>query len=270
MVRKNYALAKAEIHEDLGPIIIATNEAVSLFRPGQSKETVGFVKPRFTGLKEVSHLALGTFVILTNHTDQVLSQAQIDRLQQFKVGIEKSSSMIKNSEALKPEDFTRQEWLIKKTLAFLAKVIEEKRVSQLDLQQFSRSTSANLLENADEAAAFAIETIDSAMVKWHKAMTPEEWSKLHVIVMTSHMPRQRSLLIQYFSKILGEKNECEKIIVAEGLTTDDQAIDLLLTHILDRKLAVGFFNDPWRMHRDLLSDGAAKFLKRNELHGSQP
>ena len=88
--------------------------------------------------------------------------------------------------------------------------------------------------------------------------------------MTSHMPRQGLLSFQYFSKLLNQAQEGDQIIVAEsaGTTDEEQAIDLLLTHMLDGKVAVEFFKDPWRMHRDLLSDGAKEWLEKHKLQGN--
>ena len=84
------------------------------------------------------------------------------------------------------------------------------------------------------------------------------------------MPRPGLLSYQYFSKLLNQNQEGEQIIVAEGLTDEEQAIDLLLTHIIDGKVAVEFFQDPWRMHRDLLSDGGELYLKEHKLQASWP
>ena len=43
----------------------------------------------------------------------------------------------------------------------------------------------------------------------------------------------------------------------------EPGMDLLATHALDRKVAIDFFKDKWRMHRDLLSDGARQYLKKH-------
>ena len=38
-------------------------------------------------------------------------------------------------------------------------------------------------------------------------------------------------------------------------------MDLLGTHLLDTDIGVAFFEDPWRMHRDLLGDAAATYIE---------
>ena len=267
-LQRNYAHAKDEIRQNLGPIIFCTNDSVSLLK-GKDKTTVPFITPRSTGLKEIAHITLGSYILLTNHTDEILTAEKIERLQAFKTGIEKAAPDLQNNEGLEPRDDSRQEELIKKTISFLSNVINAKRVSHTDLQKYVRSCAVPDLENAYEAAGSQITTIDDAVAIWHKQMTPEEWSNLHVIILISHMPRQRLLSFQYFSKLLNQPQEGKQIIVSEGPSNDEQAIDLLLTHILDGKVALDFFRDPWRMHRDLLSDGAQKYLQEHKLQGNQ-
>lgn len=266
-LHKNYAHAKDEIRQKLGPIIFCTNMDISLHK-GSNVTTVPFQKPRYTGLKQVSHITLGTFVLLTNHTDEKLSADQIERLTAYKAGIEKAVPELQKNQGLVAADDARQQELIAKTLAFLGKVLNDKQVSQADLQTYVRTCTVPDLENAYDAAGSQIRAMDEAVSKWHKEMTDDEWSKLHVIILTSHMPRPGLLSYQYFSKLLNQSQEGEQIIVAEGMTDEEQATDLLLTHIIDGKVAVAFFQDPWRMHRDLLSDGGELYLKEHKLQAN--
>ncbi|MBI2811019.1 MAG: hypothetical protein HYX67_09355 [Candidatus Melainabacteria bacterium] len=170
-------------------------------------------------------------------------------------------------EGLEPSDDARQDALIAKTLTFLDKTIKEKRVSADDLQSYTRATSVPDLENAYEAVSSQLTSMDKTMAKWRKEMTPAQWNNLYVFIATAHMPRQELLAYQYFAKLLNQSQEGDRIVVGEnpGTTTEEQGIDLLLTHILDRKIAIQFFNDPWRMHRDLLSDAGKKWLQEHKL-----
>lgn len=270
LLMKNYGLAKDELHERLGPIVLCMDNSLTLIN-GKHREKIPFIKLHYTGLKEVSHITLGTFVLLVNHTDENLSDKTIARLNEYKSGIEKASSQVSTNEGLKPEDEARQKALISTTLAFLERSIKEKRVSADELQVYVRATSVPDLENADEAVASQMTSMDKAMAKWRKELTPEEWNKLYIFIATAHMPRQQLIAFQYFAKLLNQTQEGDRVIVGEnpGTTTEEQGIDLVLTHILDRKVAVQFFNDPWRMHRDLLSDAGTKWLNEHKLEASQ-
>ncbi len=267
---RNYTDAKAELHDRLGPFVLCMGNSLTLIS-GKTRETIPFIKQHYTGLKEVSHITLGTFVLLVNHVDETISDKSISKLKEYKSAIEKASPEVSKNEGLEPSDDARQEALIAKTLAFLDKTIKAKRVSADELQSYVRATSVPDLENAYEAVASQLTSMDKTMAKWRKEMTPDQWSKLYVFIATAHMPRQELLAYQYFAKLLNQSQEGDRIIVGENpeTTTEEQGIDLLLTHILDRKVAIQFFNDPWRMHRDLLSDAGKKWLQEHKLEAAQ-
>ncbi len=266
---RNYSHAKEELHERLGPIVLCMDSSLTLIN-GKHREKIPFIKQHYTGLKEVSHITLGTFVLLVNHTDENMSDTTIQRLKEYKSGIEKASAQVSTNEGLVPSDDARQNALIAKTLTFLDKCIKDKRVSAGELQSYVRATSVPDLENAYEAVASQMASMDKAMAKWRKELSPEEWNRLYVFIATAHMPRQQLIAYQYFAKLLNQSQEGDRVIVGEnpGATTEEQGIDLVLTHMLDRKIAVQFFNDPWRMHRDLLSDAGKKWLKKHKLEAS--
>ncbi len=269
-LRRNYATAKAEIRHNLKAIVICMDNSLTLVR-GDKRESIPFIKPHYTGLKEVAHITLGTFVLLVNHTDEQLSDSTIAKLREYKSEIEKSSPLVPTEEALEPADQARQKALIQQTLEFLSKTIENKRVTAQGLRSFVHSTSVPDLENANDAVASQMVSMDEAMAKFRSEMTADQWKNMYVFIATMHMPRQQLIAYQYFAKLLNQKQEGDRIIVGEspGNMTEEQGIDLILTHILDRQIAIQFFNDPWRMHRDLLSDAGRKWLKSHKLKADQ-
>ena len=52
---------------------------------------------------------------------------------------------------------------------------------------------------------------------------------------------------------------------AEGLFEESRALNLLGTYSLDTDIGFAFFDDKKRMHRDLLEDGAAEYLKTMKI-----
>jgi len=53
-----------------------------------------------------------------------------------------------------------------------------------------------------------------------------------------------------------------RLLYAEGIARCDDALGLLGTVVLDRGAAEIFFHDPTRMDRDVMADGARKYLDR--------
>ena len=91
-------------------------------------------------------------------------------------------------------------------------------------------------------------------------MTPDEWKALKVVILGSALPRKQSLTVQYFARLLGEPGEGPRIIYAESIRDEATALDQMATRALDTTIGADFFNDPTRMHRDLLSDAAHDYL----------
>jgi hypothetical protein len=68
------------------------------------------------------------------------------------------------------------------------------------------------------------------------------------------------VVMQYFLRLLHEPAEGGRVVYAETLWEESQAMDLLGTHLLDGSVGEAFFGDYMRMHRDLLGDAAKQYL----------
>jgi len=91
-------------------------------------------------------------------------------------------------------------------------------------------------------------------------MTAEDWRALRVVIIGSHMAREGEVAEQYFLRLLGEAGEGDRVVYAEGLWQPRDALDLLATHRVDLGAGAAFFGEPMRMHRDILGDGARRWL----------
>jgi len=80
------------------------------------------------------------------------------------------------------------------------------------------------------------------------------------LIIGPHMPREDLVVMQYFLRLLHEPREGRRVVYAESLWTEPQALDLLGTHLLDGGVGEAFFGDYMRMHRDLLGDAASQYL----------
>src|SRR5262249_7199121 len=131
------------------------------------------------------------------------------------------------------ESLKRQQQIFTASLAFLDKVLERKQVSGEELTTFTREIAPLVLADAEESDQLQIDALHAQPNTWRKQMSPDEWKRLHVVVMGSAMPRKGNLAVQYFAKFLGEPGEGRRIIYAEALWDEAKALDLLGTHLLD-------------------------------------
>ena len=105
----------------------------------------------------------------------------------------------------------------------------------------------------------------STAAAWQKQLTPAEWKALYVVMIGPHMPRDQECSIQFFERLFREPEEGKRVIYAEALWKETDALDLLATHEVDEAAGTAFFGDPMRMHRDLLADAAKDYLDTHPL-----
>ena len=272
--RQSYNIAKKEIRAHLGPVILLSKGKMILLKNGK-REELPFIPEEWTVLKVADHITLAIFVMLTNHTDEKLSSEIVSRLENFRKLIVETEPEFKSLKYSGLGDKTgiegsasekRQESILKSSLEFLDGVIAARFVSFPDLQGFTRAVKDRAMENAYEAASFELHLIKTQVETWRSQMTDSEWNRLYVVISGSHMARKRETTSQYFLPLLKEKEEGRRVVYNEGSDDEEKSLDLLATHILDSRIAFAYFHDKMRMHRDLLGDGAAKYLKKQKLH----
>lgn len=259
--REIYSEARTRTIKKSQPIIVAVNE-VLILHDGSTKETTQIISEKYTLLKSVDHIVLATYVALELDTDQVLRPEKLQQLQELMSLSKRALESLDNS-GLKGEVLDRQKQLINLSLKLLASTISEKRISDQALTDFCRSSEKMVMRNVDDAVADQLHAIDLQVRAWRKQLGPERWEQLNVVIVSGHMPRERNSDMQYFGKLLKQNREGGRLFYCEGLSEESDGLNLVGTHILDKKIAVAFFKDEWRMHRDLLSDGAAKYLSKH-------
>ena len=257
--RSAYALARSDKYSTAGPLIIQKEDKLILDYNGK-REEVNVIPPKYTLLKSVAHIPLTIFVILEDAHSKPLSQAALSRLKTFRESYLKAAQNLDRWK-LTDDCLDRQNLLISESSEFIDQIIKSGSISDARLMQFTRRTGALVLENAYEAISFELSAIDKQMKKWQQEIPAADWKRLHIAVMSGHMPREQNSAMMYFQRLLKEKREGQSVIYGEGKNEELYAIELVSTHMLDKEIAVYFFKDPWRMHRDLLSDGAKRYLK---------
>src|SRR5690606_6006234 len=104
------------------------------------------------------------------------------------------------------------------------------------LAKLIRQTLPQVNENVTLAVRLRIDNYHRQALAWQSTLSAEEWSRLRVVIPGAPLPRANNLAVQYFAKLLGEPGEGARIIYAESLFAQSQAIDLLGTHLLDSRI----------------------------------
>lgn len=134
------------------------------------------------------------------------------------------------------------------------------------MNAFAGAMGPAVLRLTDHATGVQLEALHGAVGKALGMLSAAERRSLQVVVVGDHQARRRSLAMQYFRKRLREAEGVEeRVTYGEGITTAEEAMELVGARRLDRHIAGAFFGDPRRLQRDVLGDSARTRLEAVEL-----
>ena len=240
--RAAYAEARGRALAAAGPVLIVGPAQITLL-DGAARSTFELTPPRYHFLKAMAHLALGL------HALHYLAEPDPARLAALRSAASRALDEL-STRGLPEAQLNRQREIVRLSLAFSA---------DGGLAGYERAVAPLLLANALDAARAEIADLDAAVEAARRALGPAGFARLHVVVVGAHMAREGEIALQYFEKLLGER-EGQRLVFAEGIWDEPGELQLLATHLLDSSVGGGFFGDPRRMHRDLLSDAATQIL----------
>jgi hypothetical protein len=261
--RAEYQQALAATLVQPGPLILEEGDNLILVRNGERTSVT--VKPvGYHELKAVAHIPLALYVMLSFPPEATISADRRQRLRHYR------ELMISAYESLSRRHFTsaqlqRQKMIFNACFELLQGALGTGQVSAATLKAFTRTVSPMPLSNVADATALEMRELYSTTAAWKKQLNPAEWKALHVVMIGPHMPRDQECSIQFFERLFRDPEEGKRIIYAEALWNEKDALNLLATHVVDESAGQAFFGDPMRMHRDLLADGAKAYLDLHPL-----
>jgi hypothetical protein len=260
--RAAYAQARKDLLAKHGPVIIADGASVVLLHHG--KRTEVNVTAMADIVKPVSHTPLAIYAILLAAGDGELPEESLTKLRGIRELIEPAAKSLVGR-GLPDDIVSLQKQILTASASFLDEVLATKKVKAEARLAFTRKLGPLLLESTAFAATTQLDEMHKQVMAWKADMTAAEWRQLRVLIPGSSPPRKDNLRTQYFARLLGEKGEGDRIVYAEALFEESRALNLLGSYQLDTGIGADFFDDPSRMHRDLLADGAAAHLKKMDF-----
>jgi len=257
--RAAYADAKSRVLASSGPTLIVNGDNFALLRDGRRVEA-NVAAPIYDSVKTIAHIPLAIYVTLTPGDGAVGDDRlkTLDGLRALIPPAEASLDTLKLSAAT----LARQKQIVAASLDFLDDVAGRRKFARSALLAFTRGMAPLVMENVTEAIRAQLDATHAQVSAWRRDLSPQEWNQLHVLIIGPHMPREDLVVKQYFLRLLDEPREGRRVVYAESLWEEPQALDLLGTHLLDGSVGEAFFGDYMRMHRDLLGDAAKQYLPR--------
>jgi hypothetical protein len=257
--RAGYQRTKESTLAHGGPVILVEGDKVVL-RRGNARQEAAHTPAIYHVLKAVAHVPLALDVMLAPHAgDATLDEAVLAELRQIRSLMEDAEPSLA-TRGLEPEQLDRARTIFAESRKFLDAVVQARCCSRERRIAFARRMTPMVMKNVGDASRAELDALHSRVIAWRKEMSADEWTALKVVILGSALPRKQNEALQYFARLLGEPGEGPRIIYAESVRDEAKALDLLATSEVDTGIGVDFFNDPTRMHRDLLSDAAKDYL----------
>jgi hypothetical protein len=256
--RMLYAQAKAMAMARKDPVLIVVGDDLVL-RKGDKRTSVRVIPQIYHTLKSFAHIPMALDVALAAHGESPLDEETLRELRDYR-GLFAAATEKLATAGLDGEERERQKAILAAATTFVDSILAKRCCTSAERIAFARQMNPLVMANAAAAARAALDMLHRQVCQWKGEMTPEEWSRVTVLIIGRQLPRKDNLAVQYFARLFGQSGEGKRLIYAEGLAEEPRALDLLATYRVDTQIGIDFFNDPLRMQRDLLADVARSYL----------
>jgi hypothetical protein len=258
--RAAYQRAKDAAQARRGPLILAEGDNLVLLRSGQAREDVKVIPEVYHSLKAVAHIPLALDVLLASRPGDLRSaDGVLDELRQYRAMIVDAEKSL-GTHGFDNEQMERQKKIITESMKLLDSILQGREPTQAERIDYARRMNPLVMANVADSVRGQLDGYHRQVTAWKSRMTPEDWSRLRVIVMGMALPRKNNTAMQYFERLLGEPGEGGRVIYSESVFDEAKALDALAVRDVDTQIGIDFFNEPLRMHRDLLGDAATLYV----------
>jgi hypothetical protein len=252
------------------PVILDLGGTFVLKYNGQT-EKVRVIPDSYHDMKTFGHALFSIYLVLSPESQGPLRDETKITLSGIKSHIEQSEAVLSTLE-LTPDEATLTRKLADAARQFLNQTLADNAYSPEKLRKFYDSTAATLDEVIMAAAKNELTLAEKTVDAWLNRMSPDEKSRLAIVVATVHQARARGLSLQYFEKKFGfhagegAQNE-NGFVVLESTFSEKEALEQLAKHYIDREAAGMILHDPERLQRDLLADATGRILNSKNITG---
>ncbi len=248
-----YAGARDGVRHQV-PILVVLPSELALHHQNQ-RQSVGYSRASFARAKSAAHVAVALFALTCAESKAEQSRTAVARL------LEHLAAALDG--APPPERAAVDdeiEALLERCLLF-ARVARERKPSERLRAEFASDAGPRILRITELATCEQIAGLHQEVEAIFSKLSAADQAELQVVVVGDHQARARSLGMQYFKRRFQEQAETDqRVTYGENITDEEEAISLVATRRLDKRIAQAFFGDENRLQRDVLGDAAKRCL----------
>ena len=249
-----YRGARDGVRQQVAILVVLPN-ALALHRQDH-RQSMPFSRPSFAQAKSAAHIAVALFALTCAEATGEQRRAGVARLLEH-IGAALDSMQGATPAPLDPEIAA----LLEICLSF-ARVSREGIPSERLRAEFASQAGQRILSITELATREQIAALHDAAEAIWRTLSPTDQAEIQVVVVGDHQARARSLGMQYFKRRLHEESEADRrVTYGENISDEEEAISLVATRRLDKRVAQAFFGDENRLQRDVLGDAAARCLE---------
>lgn len=223
---------------------------------GQQRQTQAILSDRYHALKSVCHLPLALYMDLKEFCNKKLPPQNLQRLR-----------ALERELATFEADETAMQSVLDTTRALIDELNSGRPLTEQRLIDYERNTRDAVSRCIYLAAQDELFRLHACVSRFTEVFTASQWQSLRVIICASHQSRYRESTRQYFKTLLQEHQGIEEqVLYAENCASEQDAMQLLATHLLDRELAEFFLGSPLDLQQDVLGDAAQRVISKIFSH----
>lgn len=246
------------------PVIVMFHEEVILYHNGR-EERVNVIPKQYHQVKGIGHMSFGVYVTLANNGYGEL-RPDIQEALEHQLDLIDRGLKFLQYDPLPLEYAATHREILESARDMIRNVLGSGQVQEKSVMDFCQKSAPLYLEGARIGAQLEIDTLHDAVMIWRDRLGDDHWENIYVVICAAHQGRYRETTLQYFQRLLYEQeglaaeNE-DRVVYAEHINEPQAALELLARHIVDQQASNDLFGDPTRLQEDLMSDGAAAYLK---------
>ena len=257
--RSHYGDSRAATLGRTDPILLVEFDTLVLLHKGE-RQAEPFTPPLYHRLKSISHIPLTLFVMSSRYGDKPLPPEGLRALEDYRALVVAAGDALPAFTDIPADLRPTLDTIIASSLLLIDQTRVTQRFDPTAVTVLARSLEPAVMSAAREAARAQLDELDRATQKFRAAMGEEAWSRAYVVVFGVRQARVDNLQYSYFKRAMGPDADAKRLIYAESVFEESKALDLLGSILLDRGIAMAFFDKESRMERDLLGDATAEYL----------